>query len=47
MQNGQEYLDGHGNSKVTMDIYVKVKNHKPWELADVVNSAFLEPSIGS
>ena len=29
MQNGQEDLDGHGNSKVTMDIYVKVKDHKP------------------
>ena len=27
-------------SKVTMDIYAKVKYNKPWELATVVNEAF-------
>ena len=34
------YLVGHENSKVTMDIYAKVKFNKPWELASVVNQAF-------
>lgn len=35
-----QYLAGHENSKVTMDIYAKVKYNKPWELATVVNTAF-------
>ncbi len=35
-----QYLAGHENSKVTMDIYVKVKYNKPWELAPVINQAF-------
>lgn len=35
-----QYLAGHENSKVTMDIYAKVKYNKPRELATVVNSAF-------
>ena len=35
-----QYLAGHENSKVTMDIYAKVKYNKPWELTHVVNSAF-------
>lgn len=35
-----QYLAGHENSKVTMDIYAKVKYNKPWELASVVNQAF-------
>lgn len=35
-----QYLAGHENSKVTMDIYAKVKYNKPWELAKVVNQAF-------
>ena len=35
-----KYLAGHENSKVTMDIYAKVKYNKPWELATVVNEAF-------
>ena len=35
-----QYLAGHENSKVTMDIYAKVKYNKPAELAAVVNSAF-------
>lgn len=38
-----QYLAGHENSKVTMDIYAKVKYNKPWELAAVVNEAF-QPS---
>ena len=38
-----QYLAGHENSKVTMDIYAKVKYNKPWELAKVVNAAFPEP----
>lgn len=35
-----QYLAGHENSKVTMDIYAKVKYNKPWELAPVINQAF-------
>ena len=35
-----QYLAGHENSKVTMDIYARVKYNKPWELAAVVNKAF-------
>lgn len=35
-----QYLAGHENSKVTMDIYAKVKYNKPRELASVVNQAF-------
>ena len=35
-----QYLAGHENSKVTMDIYAKVKYNKPWELAEMVNKAF-------
>ena len=35
-----QYLAGHENSKVTMDIYAKVKyNNKPEELSGVVNDA--------
>lgn len=34
-----QYLAGHENSKVTMDIYAKVKYNKPWELATVINKA--------
>ncbi len=34
------YLAGHENSKVTMDIYAKVKYNKPWELALVISQAF-------
>lgn len=34
-----QYLAGHENSKVTMDIYAKVKYNKPEELASVVNAA--------
>lgn len=35
-----QYLAGHENSKVTMDIHAKVKYHKPNELIDMVNDAF-------
>lgn len=35
-----QYLAGHKNSKITMDIYAKVKYNKPKELSAVVNSAF-------
>lgn len=35
-----QYLAGHENSKITMDIYAKVKYNKPSELAGVVNKAF-------
>lgn len=35
-----QYLAGHKNSKITMDIYAKVKYNKPTELASVVNGAF-------
>ena len=38
-----QYLAGHENSKVTMDIYARVKYNKPWELAKVVNDAFEAP----
>ena len=34
-----QYLAGHENSKVTMDIYAKAKYNKPEELSSVVNSA--------
>lgn len=35
-----QYLAGHENSKTTMDIYAKVKYHKPEELSSVVNATF-------
>jgi site-specific recombinase XerD len=35
-----QYLAGHENSKITMDIYAKVKYNKLKELAAVVNGAF-------
>ena len=34
-----QHLAGHKNSKVTMDIYAKVKYNKPEELSAVVNNA--------
>ena len=39
-----QYLAGHENSKVTMDIYAKVKYNKPKELVQVVNQAFNLPN---
>jgi integrase len=35
-----QYLAGHETSKITMDIYAKVKYNKPEQLASIVNSAF-------
>ena len=35
-----QYLAGHKNSKVTMDIYAKIKYNKPEAIADTVNEAF-------
>lgn len=35
-----QYLAGHENSKITMDIYAKVKYNKPQQLLPVVNGAF-------
>lgn len=40
-----QYLAGHQNSKITMDIYAKVKYNKPRELAAVVNSAFKQSPV--
>ena len=35
-----QYLAGHENSQITMDIYAKVKYNKPEQLLSVVNDAF-------
>ena len=35
-----QYLAGHENSKITMDIYAKVKYNKPNELAGILDEAF-------
>ena len=35
-----QYLAGHKNSKVTMDVYAKVKYNKPEELSASINAAF-------
>lgn len=35
-----QYLLGHSNSKMTMDIYAKTKYHRPGDLADTINTAF-------
>ena len=34
-----QYLAGHENSQVTMDIYAKAKYNRPEELSEVVNGA--------
>ena len=39
-----QYLAGHENSKITMDIYAKVKYNKPQQLAATVNKAFEKTS---
>lgn len=39
-----QYLAGHENSKITMDIYAKVKYNKPEQLSSVVNTAFGQPA---
>ena len=35
-----QYLAGHENSKITMDIYAKVKYNRPEVLSSIVNQAF-------
>lgn len=35
-----QYLAGHENSKITMDIYAKVKYNKPEELINALGDAF-------
>ena len=35
-----QYLAGHENSKITMDIYAKVKYNSPDALSSIVNNAF-------
>ena len=35
-----QYLAGHKNSKITMDIYAKVKYNQPDQLSSIVNAAF-------
>ena len=35
-----QYLAGHENRKITMDIYAKVKYNKPEQLASVIHDAF-------
>lgn len=37
-----QYLAGHKNSKITMDIYAKVKYNRPAQLSSVVNNAFAQ-----
>ena len=37
-----QYLAGHESSKITMDIYAKVKYNKPEQLAGVLSGAFAE-----
>lgn len=37
-----QYLAGHESSKITMDIYAKVKCNKPDELAGVLTDAFAQ-----
>ena len=34
-----QYLAGHKNSKITMDIYAKVKYNQPEQLREVINTA--------
>lgn len=41
-----QYLAGHENSKVTMDIYAKAKYNGPEELSDVVNGALIPQNDG-
>ena len=35
-----QYLAGHENSRITIDIYAKVKYNKPEQFAELVSSAF-------
>ena len=40
-----QYLAGHENSKITMDIYAEAKYNKPDALAARVNYAFNIPNL--
>ena len=40
-----QYLAGHENSKITMDIYAKAKYNKPEQLAASVNKAFSRKTL--
>lgn len=42
-----QYLAGHENSKMTMDIYAKVKYNRPQQLTSVINAAFGSPKNSS
>ena len=37
-----QYLAGHENSKITMDIYAKAKYNKPQQLSSIIERAFRE-----
>lgn len=37
-----QYLAGHESSKITMDIYAKVKYNKPQELAPILDDIFTQ-----
>lgn len=37
-----QYLAGHENSKMTMDVYAKVKYNKPQQLYSIINQAIGE-----
>jgi len=37
-----QYLAGHENSKITMDIYAKVKYNRPAELSSIIDDAFAD-----
>ena len=39
-ENLSEYLAGHQNSKITMDIYAKVKYNRPEEVVRAMDCAF-------
>lgn len=40
-----QYLAWHKHSRITMDIYAKVKYNKPKELSSVVNKAFAPKKV--
>ena len=35
-----QFLAGHENSKITMDIYAKIKYNRPEDIAPQINGAF-------
>lgn len=42
-----KYLAGHESSKITLDIYAKVKYNRPDELAGVLSGAFAQWDAGA